>query len=80
MNEARQRVAHVPREAVDEVVLAVRLVGDHHDVGARKASDAGRPLVFGEELVDGGEDHAAGGDLQKFPQVRAAVGLHRRLA
>ena len=37
-------------------------------------------LVFWEELVDGGEDHTAGGDLQEFPQVRAALGLHRRLA
>ena len=45
-----QRIAHVPGEAVDEVVLAaVGLVGDHHDVGtlteqrmrARRARRAG---------------------------------------
>ena len=56
----RQRVAHVAREAVDEVVLAaVRLVGDHHDVaplGERRVPVA---LLLREELVDGGEDHAA---------------------
>src|SRR5207253_2930662 len=37
-------------------------------------------LVLREELVDSGEDHTARGDLQEFPQVCTAFGLHRRLA
>ena len=66
----RQRVAHVPREAVDEVVLAaVRLVGDHDDVAALGKRRMSVALVLWEELVDGGEDHTARGDLQECPQV-----------
>jgi hypothetical protein len=79
----------VPREAVDEVVLAaVHLVGDDNDVaplrerqmpvalltlamhGSRPCGAAfdrpnrlSRLFVLGEELLDRGEDHAAGGDL-----------------
>ena len=75
-----QRVAHVPREAVDEVVLAaVRLVGDHDDVaplGERRVPVA---LLLGEELLDGREHHAAGRDLSSSRRSRAALGLHRRL-
>ena len=37
-------------------------------------------LLLGEELLDGGEDHAARGDRSSFAQVGAALGLHRRLA
>ena len=77
----RQRVAHVAREAVDEVVLAaVRLVGDHHDVAALGERRVPVALLLGEELLDGREHHAARGDRQQLPQVRAALGLHRRLA
>jgi hypothetical protein len=57
-----QRVAHVAREAVDEVVLAaVRLVGDHHDVAPVESVGCRSPFSSGEELLDGGEHHAARG-------------------
>ena len=59
-----QRVAHVAREAVDEVVLAaVRLVGDDDDV-APVAEQRVLLARLGQELLDRGEDHAAGGDLE----------------
>ena len=60
--------------------LRLRLVGDHHDVVALGKRRMPVALVLWEELVDGGEDHTARGDLQELPQVRAALGLHRRLA
>ncbi len=67
-----QGVAHVAGEAVDEVVLAaVRLVGDHHDVAPVGEHRVAVALVgIGEELLHGGEDHAAGARLQKLAQVR----------
>ena len=58
----------------------MRLVGDHDDVAALGEHRMPVALVFREELVDGGEDHAARGDLQEFSQMRATRGLHRRLA
>jgi len=58
----RQRLAHVPGEAVDEVVLAaVRLVGNHDDVVAVRKQ---RVLIFavrGKKLVDRRENDSAGG-------------------
>ena len=76
-----QRVAHVTRVAVDEVVLAaVRLVGDDHDVAAVGQRRVAVAFLFGEELVERGEDHAARRHAQQLPQVHAALGLHRRLA
>ena len=58
-----QRVAHVAGEAVDEVVLAaVGLVGDDDDVASLREGGMGIALLFGEEFLDGGEDHAAGVD------------------
>ena len=51
MNEAlRQRIAHVPGEAVDQVVLAaVRFVGDDDDVPAIRSEhgDLARPSRAG---------------------------------
>ena len=77
----RQGVAHVPGEAVDEVVLAaVRLVGDDDDVAAVGERRVPVALLLGEELLDRGEDHAARSDRQELAQVRAGLGLHRRLA
>ena len=68
-------------EAVDEVVLAaVRLVGDDHDVaavGERRMTVA--PLL-GQELLDGGEDHAARVHRELAAQICPALGLGRRLA
>ena len=78
----RQRVAHVPREAVDEVVLAaVRLVGDHHDVAALGEHRMPVALVFREELVDGGEDHAAAATCnssRRCARLSACTGGWRR--
>ena len=77
----RQRVAHVPGEAVDEVVLAaVRLVGDDDDVAPVREHRVAVALLLGEELLDRGEDHAAGGDRELRAQVGAVGRLHRRLA
>ncbi len=59
-----QRVAHVAGEAVDEVVLAaVGLVGDDHDVAPLAEQRCASP-GSGQELLDGGEDDAARGDLR----------------
>ena len=53
-----QRVAHVPREAIDEVVLAaVRLVGDDDDV-APLAEQWVRLTRLSQELLDRGENDA----------------------
>ena len=38
------------------------------------------PFSSGKELLDRGEDHAAGGDRELRAQVGAVRGLHRRLA
>ena len=55
----RERVAHVPGEAVDEVVLAaVGLVGDHHDVATVREDRVAVALLLGEELLDRREDDA----------------------
>jgi len=77
----RERVAHVARVAVNEVVLAaVRLVCDHDDVPATGQQRVAVPLLLREELLDRGEHDAARLDRQQAPQVGAAVRLHRRLA
>ena len=56
----------------------MRLVGDHHDV--RPRAQRGQLLVlFGQKLLDRGEDHAPAGHLQQVAQLLAAVRLHRRL-
>ena len=56
----RQRVAHVPREAVDEVVLAaVRLVGDDDDVAPLGERGVCVALVLRVELLDRREHHMA---------------------
>src|SRR6266508_283909 len=50
-------------------------VGDDDDVAAvREEWEAGAALV-GEELLDGGEDDAAGGDGEKLFQMIAVLGL-----
>ncbi|EXI72987.1 MAG: hypothetical protein AW07_02919 [Candidatus Accumulibacter sp. SK-11] len=77
----RQRVAHVARVAVDEVILAaMRLVGDHDDVPPVGEHRVAVALLFREELVDGGEHHPALCHAQQLAQVRPTLGLHRRLA
>ena len=71
----------MPREAVDEVVLAaVRLVGDDDDVAPPGQRGVRVASVFRVELLDRGEHHAARGDRQLLAQVGAALGLRRRLA
>ena len=76
-----QRIAHMARIAVEEVVLAaMRLVGDDDDVTAAGEHRVAIPLLLREEFLDGGEDDAAHIDGQLRAQVRPACGLHRRLA
>ena len=71
----------MPGEAVDEVVLAaVGLVGDHHDVAPVRQHRMAVALLLGEELLDGREHHAAGGDGELGAQVGPVLGLHRWLA
>ena len=80
-NEAGQRVAHVARETVDEVVLAaVRFVGDDDDVAPIREHRVPVSALLGEELLNGGEHHTPGGDRELLAQVGAVSGLHRRLA
>jgi hypothetical protein len=76
-----QRVAHVPREAIDEVVLAaVRFVGDHDDVGALRQQRKRVPAGLREKLLDGREHHPPGGHLQQLAKVRPALRLLGALA
>ncbi len=76
-----QRVAHVRGEAVNEIVLAaVGLVRQHHDVAPFGQERVLVALLFGEEFVDCGEHHAAGGNRELPAQVGAIRRLHRRLA
>ena len=76
-----QGIAHVAGEPVDEVVLAaVRLVGDDHDVAALGKRRAGVALLLGEELLNGGEHHAAHVDRELDAQIRPTCRLYRRLA
>ena len=76
-----QRIAHVPRVAVDEVVLAaVRLVGDDDDVAPRGERAVRVALFLGVELLDRREHHPAGGDRQLLAQLGAALRLCWRLA
>jgi hypothetical protein len=79
-----QGVAQVPRETVDEVVLAaVRLVGDHDHVGTRaqqRACVGARALRAREELVHRGEHHAPRRDAEQLAQVRPVARLLGRLA
>jgi hypothetical protein len=76
-----QRVAHVPGEAIDEVILAaVRFVGDDDDVAPLREHGMPVALLFGQEFLDGGKDHAARRHGEPGTQIGAVGGLHRRLA
>ena len=67
-------------EAVDGVILtAVRLVSDHHDVAPVGQEGMPVSLLFGEELLDGGEHHSTRCDRKPGAQVGPALGLNRRL-
>jgi hypothetical protein len=83
MNEAlRQRVAHVAREAVDEVVLAaVRLVGDDHDVapvGQRRERRS--PFSSGKNFWMVVNTTPPAATLSSSRRCARLSGLHRRLA
>lgn len=55
----------MPGEAVDEIILAaVGLIGDNHDVAPGGKLGKLISLLFREELLNGGEDHAPGGHLE----------------
>ena len=59
---------------------AVRLVGNNHDVAAVREHRVRVAAFLREELLDGGEDHAARRHGELGPQVRAALCLRGRLA
>jgi hypothetical protein len=78
---AGQGIAHVPGEAVDEVVLApVRLVGDHHDVVAVRQDRLAVSPLLGEELLNRGEHDPAARHPQLLAQVGPARHVDGRLA
>ena len=77
----RERVAHVPGEAIDEVVLApVSLVGDDHDVPAIREDRVAITHLRGEELLDRREDDPARGDRELRSKVGPVLGLDGILA
>jgi len=64
---------------LEAILAAVRLVGDDHDVGAiGQRRETGLVRRRGE-LLQRGEDHAAGSAAQQGAQVLAVLRLHRRL-
>ena len=87
----RQGVAKILGEAIGDfaglarhlgpeaVLAAMRLVGDHDDIAAVGQDRIVGLTVFGRELLDGSEYHAAGRAGQHLLQILAAVGLLRGL-
>ncbi|OPZ80548.1 MAG: hypothetical protein BWY76_03326 [bacterium ADurb.Bin429] len=71
-----RRGIHMPTEPV---LTAVRFVGNDHDVAPVGELREGIAFLFRHELLNGGEDDAAGGDIQQVAQVRAALRLYRCL-
>ena len=71
-----QGISHVAGKAVDEVVLTpMGLVGHDNDVAAVGEPGILAALRLGQELLDRGEDHAAGGDLEQLLDLVAVLGL-----
>jgi len=58
----------------------VGFVGDDDDVATRAELGHFGALGFGEEFLDGGEDHAAAGDFEQLAEGLAVGSLHGRLA
>ena len=76
----RQRIAHVARIAVDEIVLAaMRLVGDDDDVAPLRQQGVHVTPLFGEELLNCREHNAAHIDCEPGTQIRPGLRLHRHL-
>ena len=77
----RQRVPHVARVPVNEIVLAaVGFVGNDHDVAPVRQRGVAVALFFGQELLDGCEHHPARFHRKPGTQIRPAGRLDRRLA
>ena len=82
-NERRiwQSIAHVSRQAVNQVVLAaVRLIGNHDNVSPIRKTRHAVSLFFGHKLLNRGEDNAATGNKQQVTQVGAPLCLSWRLS
>ncbi len=78
---ARQSVADVFGESLDEAVLAsVGLIGDDDDVPPVGEPGKGVPLLLRQELLDRGEDNAAGGPRQVAAELCPIFHLDRSLA
>jgi hypothetical protein len=68
-------------EAVNEIVLApVRFVGNDDDVAPVGQQRMLAALFIGKEFLDGGEHHAAAGDVEQLAQMFPALRLNRYLA
>ena len=66
-----QRIAHVPGEAVNEVVLVpVRFVGDDHDVAPVGEQRVLAAFFIGKEFLNGDEYYDAAGHIQQLAQQR----------
>ncbi len=77
---ARERVAHVPRVAIHEVVLTpVGFIGNHDDVGSIGEEIMLSTALLGEEFVDRGKDHASRIHAQKLSKVGSVASLNRSL-
>ena len=76
-----QSVVHVPRESVNEIVLAaVSLVGDDDDVPPVREHRMPVALLLRKELLNGREHNSARGHSELCAQIGTVGGLHRRLA
>ena len=65
---------------LETVLAAVRFVRDHHDIAPVAQQRIDRFPRGRRELVNGREDHPAGGAVQRLAQVLATGRLGRRLA
>src|SRR5439155_10740811 len=76
-----QRIAHVPGEAVNEIVLAaMRFVGDDDDIAPVGKQRMLAAFFVGKEFLTGGEHHAAAGDVEQLAQMLPALRLDWYLA
>ena len=76
-----QRIMHMPRKAVDEIILTtVRFVGDHDHITPIGEHRVRVAFFFGHEFLNSCKDNAARRDSKQRAQLRSVVCLLGLLA